>query len=282
MANRLSDVDWFMWNGIKSTTYGIHVLDQPTFTSPKERYSSITIPGRSGSFIVTEGNDIYENITISVKCIVDDIFWQTHDYDIYGYYSGQGFSTKDILRTYLNGNGKLTFPHMHQDNSEGIPIRRDYYKARVSNQIDFNQVVAGNPHRTFQINFDCEPYAYLGWGDVGQDLVENGGIVDFANEGNVPSKPLIRIVSAGEPITLTAYDRPNGNVTGVMTIAERPDWYAMWIDCDAKVAYDESTPVQLMTGFVSGDWLQLSTGTAPLHQTGTSHSTIVYPRYRRI
>ena len=276
MANKLSDVDWFMWNGIKSTTYGIHVLNQPKYTSPKERYSSITIPGRSGSFIVTEGNDIYENITISVTCICDDVFLQTHDYDIYGYTSGHGFSTKDILRTYLSGSGKLTFPHMCRQ------WRSDYYKARLANQIDFDQVVAGNPHRTFQLNFDCEPYAYLDWGDVGQDAAEVNWTISFFNEGNVPAKPLIRVISDGTPIELSSYPINNPSNERRMRIEGIADNVAYWIDCDSKIVYDESDPVNLMTGYVSGDWLELPTGGSQIKQTGLSHGTVVYPRYRRI
>lgn len=37
MANKLSDIDWFRWNGVKCTEYGLHVLEQPTLLRPKER-----------------------------------------------------------------------------------------------------------------------------------------------------------------------------------------------------------------------------------------------------
>ena len=54
MANKLSDIDWFRWNGVKCTEYGMHVLEQPTLLSPKERMEFETVPGRSGSLTLTE------------------------------------------------------------------------------------------------------------------------------------------------------------------------------------------------------------------------------------
>lgn len=283
MANRKSDVDWFMWNGVKSTDYGIHVLNQPSFASPKERYTNVTIPGRSGSLIVTEGDNVYDNISLTVGCVVDDIFLQTHAYDIYGYVSGQGFSTKDIIRTYLNGTGKLTFPQMHANDIPGQYVRRDYYRARLSNQIEFSTVAARNPHKTFDLIFDCEPYIYLEWGDVGQDLMtfDGHGIV-FKNEGNVPAKPLINVVSNGSSIVLRTYNETFSTCTGTMSIGALASGASIWIDCDSKIAYDSSTPANLMTGYISGDWLEIGLNSIPFVQTGTSISTTVYPRFRRI
>lgn len=288
MANRLSDVDWFMWNGIKSTTYGIHVLNQPTFTSPKERYSSVSVPGKAGSLIVTEGDNIYENVIISVNCICDDIFWQTHDYDIYGYVSGNGFSTKDILRTYLSGTGNLTFPLMHQDDMHDLPIRRDFYKARLLNQIDFGQVVAGNPHRTFQLTFECEPFVYLEWGNVEQQLVlvgydESQNPIyqhDFPNEGNMHAKPTLAIISSGVPIQLRSIKYGTGELLQVMDIAAIPASTIYYIDCDVKTVY--SSDNVLLTGYVSGDWLEIPVGTGIIQQIGETAWTSVYPHYRRV
>jgi phage-related protein len=36
-----------------------------------------------------------------------------------------------------------------------------YYNARISNQIDFETVVRGRPHRKFTVNFRCQPFLYL-------------------------------------------------------------------------------------------------------------------------
>ena len=38
--------DYFIWNGIKSTDYGIHVSEHPPITLPAERTTQTNVPGR--------------------------------------------------------------------------------------------------------------------------------------------------------------------------------------------------------------------------------------------
>ena len=40
--------DYFIWNGVKSTDYGVYVTEQPPFTLPAERSTQTTVPGRPG------------------------------------------------------------------------------------------------------------------------------------------------------------------------------------------------------------------------------------------
>ena len=47
--------DWFSWNGVKCTEYGIHVLEQPLITIPAERATFTNVPGRPGSLTTLEG-----------------------------------------------------------------------------------------------------------------------------------------------------------------------------------------------------------------------------------
>ena len=46
--------DWFEWNDVRCTEYGIHVLEQPPLTLPNERATFVDVPGRSGSLTVLE------------------------------------------------------------------------------------------------------------------------------------------------------------------------------------------------------------------------------------
>ena len=38
--------DWFEWNDVRCTEYGIHVLEQPVLTLPNERATFVDVPGR--------------------------------------------------------------------------------------------------------------------------------------------------------------------------------------------------------------------------------------------
>ena len=56
-------MDWFEWNGVRCTQYGIHVLEQPSITIPSERVTFTDVPGRSGSLTQLEGDDVYDDIS---------------------------------------------------------------------------------------------------------------------------------------------------------------------------------------------------------------------------
>ena len=52
--------DWLIWNGVNSLDYGMHALAQPSFTTPKERLSTVNVPGRSGALTITEGDGVFD------------------------------------------------------------------------------------------------------------------------------------------------------------------------------------------------------------------------------
>ena len=41
--------DWFEWNGVRCTEYGIHVSEQPPITILEQRVTQVVVLGRSGS-----------------------------------------------------------------------------------------------------------------------------------------------------------------------------------------------------------------------------------------
>ena len=56
IIHSLSDIDWFEWNGVKCTQYGMHVLQQPSFIRPAERAEYVEIPGKAGSLSVSSSS----------------------------------------------------------------------------------------------------------------------------------------------------------------------------------------------------------------------------------
>ena len=59
--------DWFSWNGVKCTEYGIHVLEQPPITIPAERATFTNTPGRPGSLTTLEGDDVYDDLILTAQ-----------------------------------------------------------------------------------------------------------------------------------------------------------------------------------------------------------------------
>ena len=163
-------MDWFEWNGVRCTQYGIHVLEQPPVTIPSERVAFTDVPGRSGSLTQLEGDDVYDEMVLTANCLIDDPSRITE------------------IAAWLRGSGTVTFA-----NRQG-----GFYHARVVNQIPFEKTLRGNPHRSFAINFRCKPFWYLS--DVEPITLTTSGTF-ITNPGSVASEPVITVYGSGE-ITL--------------------------------------------------------------------------------
>ena len=162
--------DWFEWNGVRCTEYGIHVLEQPPLTVPSERATFTDVPGRSGSLTTLEGDDVYDDMVLTATCLIADP------------------ERIPEIAAWLKGSGKVSFA-----NREG-----GFYYARVINQIPFEKVLRGNPHRSFSVNFRCKPFWYLS-GVEPIVLTVSTGV--FVNPGSIASEPVITAYGSGD-ITL--------------------------------------------------------------------------------
>ena len=124
--------DWFEWNGVKCTDYGIHVSEHPPITTPNERATFTAVPGRAGTLTTVEGDDVYDDMILSATCFIDDP------------------AQIPVIAAWLRGSGTVTFA-----NRMG-----GFYYARIVNQISFEKILRGNPHRSFVVNFRCQPFFY--------------------------------------------------------------------------------------------------------------------------
>lgn len=255
-THKLSDIDWFEWNGVNCTKYGMHVLQQPSYIRPSERAEYKEIPGRSGSLTLLEGDDIYDDITLACTCIIDDPMYIN---DICGW---------------LRGYGTVTFAN-DADRDDG----GGYYEARIDNQISFDKVLAGHPHRSFQVQFRCRPFRRLDSGN--EVLVATASPFKLTNKGNVASLPLIR-VHAGD----TAIEDKTimiGSSSMIINSLEANNY--LNIDCEAKKAYrgtrgSTTDPLTLLGTRVTGEWMNIPTGDSYLSFTDGIAKVEIIPRWR--
>ena len=117
---------------MKCTDYGIYVTEQPPPTIPEERVTFTEVPGRSGSLTTLEGDYVYEDMVLTATCVISDP------------------DRIPEIAGWLRGSGTVTFA-----NRDG-----GFYYARIINQIPFEKILRGNPHRTFAVNFRCKPFWY--------------------------------------------------------------------------------------------------------------------------
>lgn len=170
--------DWFKWNGVKSTELGIYVGQQPPITYPAERIVYTDVPGRNGSLVVLEGEDVYNDLTLSVQCSMKDE------------------DRINEIGAWLRGGGKVEFANR----------RGGYYLARIANQIPFNQILRGRKNRQFTVNFRCKPFWYAN--DDAPVEINSPGTIE--NPGNVACEPKITVTASGD-YTLTV----NGSIIEV-------------------------------------------------------------------
>ena len=259
---QLSDIDWFEWNGVKSTAYGMHVLTQPNFLSPLERAEYVTVPGRSGSLTILEGEDVYDDINLSCSCVIDDPFGSVT-------VSGKTGQRIPMIMGWLKGNGEVKFANR----TDG------YYKARIANQISFDKAVQGNPHRLVSVQFRCQSFFYL---DSGKTATTYSASTNtLTNPGNISSAPLITVNKANNQNTGTIMC---GGSTMIITFAEDglDTISSIILDCEAKVAYTLDNGVYKLRGTrVQGDWLRIPSGVSYLDLSNVS-SVSVTPRWRCI
>ena len=162
--------DWFEWNGKRCTDFGIHVSEQPSLTIPAERVTYTNVPGHPGSLTTVEGEDVYDDMVLTATCLLAD-------------------PTKiPVFAAWLKGAGKVTFA-----NRPG-----GWYEARIANQISFEQILRGNPHRTFAVNFRCKPFWYQA--NV-QPITLTTSTQFITNPGSVYAEPVITVYGSGD-ITL--------------------------------------------------------------------------------
>ena len=162
--------DFFIWNGVDCRTYGIHVSEQPPITIPQERSTQTSVPGRPGSLTTLEGEDVYDDLTLTAECFIADP------------------NQIPAIVGWLKGGGTVTFA-----NRTG-----GHYKARIANQIPFEKILRGNPYRSFSVNFRCFPFWFEdGVADI--EVTQNTFIVQ--NPGSVYAEPVMTVYGSGD-ITL--------------------------------------------------------------------------------
>ena len=228
--------DWFEWNDVRCTEHGIHVLEQPVLTLPNERATFVDVPGRSGSLTVLEGDAVYDDLVLTAQCIVENL--ERHE----------------EIASYLRGSGRATFANR----PEG------YYEARIVNQIPFEKILRGNPHRTFAVNFRCKPFWYAENAPA-ITVTQSGSFV--TNPGNVYAEPVITVYGSGAitlmvGLTIIELEGISGNIT---------------LNSALQEAYSGITS---MNSAMSGEFPVLLPGANAISWTGNVSKVVIEPHWR--
>ena len=230
--------DWFSWNDTRCTEYGIHISEQPPLTIPSERVTYTNVPGRPGSLTTLEGEDVYDDLVLTATCWLE------------------GPAQISTIAGWLKGSGTVTFA-----NRPG-----GYYKARVANQISFEKILRGNPHRSFAANFRCKPFWYLA--DVA-DVTLTASTTFVNNPGNVYSEPIITVYGSGD-ITL---------MLGTTIVQLEGIEDSITLDSTLMEAYKGTAS---LNSSMSGEFPLLQPGANAISWSGNVTSVVVKPNCRSL
>ena len=229
---------WFTWNGTRCTDYGIHVVRQPELIKPSERVSFTPVPGRSGTLTTLEGTDVYDDFLLTVECVVGDT------------------SNLDSIFGWLKGSGKFTLA-----NRQG-----GFYEAHIVNQISLEQILRGNPHRRFALNFRCQPFFYLS--GVSNIAVSASGTF-VTNPGSVFSEPVLKVTLTGDAqITMGGSYFELAGITGTVTV-----------DTPLKETYKSYSS---FNNKMSGDYPTLLPGGNIITWSGGVTGIVITPNWRTL
>ncbi len=228
--------DWFEWNGRRCTEFGIHVLEQPVYTLPAERSTFTSVPGRSGSLTTLEGDEVYDDIVLTATCMIDSE------------------SRISELSAWLKGSGNVAFA-----NRSG-----GFYRARIVNQIAFEKILRGNPHRKFAVNFRCQPFWYQ---ESVPEVTVTESLTTITNPGTVASEPIITVYGSGD-ITLMVG-------TTIVELTEVDE--SITINCEMLECHKGSASCNAQ---MSGDFPVLASGSNAISWTGSVTKVVIQPNWR--
>ena len=160
---------WFVWNGVSSRSFGLMVSQLPSITRGEERVDEITIPGRSGHLIMTQGADVRNGYRLDATVTMP-----------------VGIDEQPVL-SWLTGDGVAVFAN--------DPTR--CYFARIIGEIRF---VRDRSLKTAVIPFWCQPYKAQYPEETAITLT--GTSNSITNPGDIASVPTVEVDTTGN-VTVT-------------------------------------------------------------------------------
>jgi phage-related protein len=226
---------WFIWKGKNSLAdFGLWINKLPMRIRPEERHDEIEIPGRAGSLLILEGDDVYNSYVTEMFVLARNTL------------------QIDRIMEWLRGSGDLI-------------VSTDISKARqvrIVGEVAFDRV--SNDLMQATIPFLCQPFrkSVHPTSDRFSISASNGTVF---NPGDVASKPIISITGTGNnTITIAGnamtFTDLSGTVVvdcGAQIITKNGEiWTGSVIGKPWSIPVGESTLVQTgsMTITIDPEW----------------------------
>lgn len=230
---------WLLFDDIRTDAYGVWISGTGTYNAPERDQEFITIPGRSGNFIVDNGR--FENIEVTYPAFIARGFDTLFDPFRAAMLSKRGY--KRLEDTY------------HPDH---------FRLASFSGPIEANTGTY-NRSGSFDLVFNCKPQLYLKSGETAETMTISGRIT---NPTLYPARPIIRVYGTGALGV--------GSVT--VTIAANPFPY-IDLDCEAMDAHSGASNANQYITLSGDDFPTLGPGQTGIALPRTITQVEITPRW---
>lgn len=212
-------MSYFIYNGIKSSDLGVFIQNKNIFSSPKYDASFVSIPGKNGDLISSNGR--YLNSSVSYTCFI------------------AAKSIEELAnKVTLVKNWLYKEPDKYHDLTDSYDVNFQR-KAVFNSKLDISDEV--NKIGTFTVVFSCKPQRYLTL-TLEKETYTEEFVVN--NPYSLSAKPYLKIYGSGD-ITLTI-SSPGINKIWIMKDVED------FIECDSETMnfYKDT---ELQNSKVTGD-----------------------------
>lgn len=164
-------LDYFSWNGVASSTYGIIVESVNASSRPERKMDIYQVPGRNGDIIFPQ--DAWYNYERSYTIIAGD---------------SEKNDAPDAYREIASWLYASPGYHILQDTVEGDYFYRAYYKG----PLNVEELLSRYGRAT--VTFSCRPERFLAEGE--EVITSSNANITLTNPTGFASKPLIKVTTA--------------------------------------------------------------------------------------
>lgn len=160
--------NYLLFNGIRSSDYGVYISGQGTFKSPARAYDPISVPGRDGDILGPATR--LENVDITYPAFI---------------YSDFSRNLENFRSAMLASVGYCRL----EDTYHPEEFRKAFFRGDID-----PDVRTRNDAGEFEIVFNCKPQRYLKSGEEVKSISSGGTII---NPTEFDSRPLIKVTGYG-------------------------------------------------------------------------------------
>lgn len=232
----------FKYNGVDSSEYGVYITDAPAFTTGEMDTDTVDVPGLGELSIILGGR---KDTEVDLECYIADM------------------ANYDAAAAWLSADGDFHDLVLSCDNTKAR-------RARLDGEIEAEHVLRTMDARTIRVPMRIKPYRYQANPANPTTITTSGTAI--TNPGTVASAPLLVVSGSGDGTLMVG--------SSTMIFTGMPSG-GMTVDCDAKFAYTGSgTTRVLATQYITGDWIEIGTGTQYVTFSGGITGVTITPRWR--